>query len=92
MASGRTPGLQGCVWSGDGLTRFLTSSVGARASWSYRQDTQFDVRAVWSRESRSFASDLSGRLVSSTSDARFTVGGVPVERDALTFGVGLSGV
>lgn len=71
--------------------QFFTSSVGARASWSYRQDGQLNARAVWSRELRGLDSERTARLASSTSDTRFLIRGAPFERDALTLGAGYSG-
>jgi len=51
---------------------------------------QFDLRAMWSHEIGGWSSDLTARLASANSDARFRVNGLPVGRDTFTLGAGVS--
>jgi autotransporter-associated beta strand protein len=50
----------------------------------------FEARAIYSHESGDVDPALTGRLAGATSGATFTATGVPVGRDALTLGAGVS--
>jgi len=73
-------------------TQSLTSQVGARLLIpTYHKEGLVDLHATWNRELANLQSQLTGRLASATSDARFTVDGVPMARNGFTLGAGLSG-
>ena len=73
-------------------TQSLTSNVGARAVLPTNQGLgQWELRAMWSHELSGWNSSLTGRLAAATSDARFTVDGLPAGRDSFTLGAGFSG-
>jgi len=50
----------------------------------------FEARAIWSHEFGDTNSAVTGRLAAAPAGAAFTVAGVPVKRDALTLGAGVS--
>jgi len=66
----------------------LTSNLGARCARPINgKKGALEARAIWSHE---FGPAVMGRLAMATTGGTFTVAGVPINRDALALGAGIS--
>jgi len=69
----------------------LTSNLGARCARPINgKKGALEARAIWSHELGDADSAVMGRLAMATTGGTFTVAGVPIKRDALTLGAGIS--
>lgn len=72
-------------------TESVVSNLGVRYARPFNAGSgAFEARASWAHEFGDASPAVSGRLASIAGGATFTVAGVPVKRDALVLGAGVS--